>query len=124
MGIIYLDTFTTSHGLEKKNVYLSFSHEPITLSRVFTYDPYGPYQPNRLLDIPTEMIEDRSYVLHAYYRVWWDQDSYDMGKPFIDRIKLSITLNDPNVKPYKLLYEELKRIYSPYSDVWEEPHLC
>jgi len=116
MGIIYLDTYTTSHGLNKKGVYISFSCEPITFTKKCSYDPYGLYQSN----IPTELIEDREYIIRTHYRIWWDQDAHDMGKPFIDRIKLNMTLLDPKVMVYQTLYEELKRIYSSYCDVWEE----
>lgn len=122
MGIIYLDTFTTSHGLEKKEVYLSFSHEPVTIIRKYTHDPYGPYHPDHLFS--TELIEDRMYVLSAHYRIWWDQDAHDMGKPFLQRIKLSIEIEHPDIPLYTKLYDELKALYPHYRDVWEEPHRC
>lgn len=120
MGMIYHDIYTTSHGLEKKGVYLSFSCEPITLSQQCLDDPYGPYRPNRPAFIPTSLLEEREYHVSAYYRVWWNQDAHDMGKPYVDRIKLTVILNHPNVSPYTALYEELKKTYPNYSDVWEE----
>lgn len=112
MGIINNDVYECSNGVQKAGTYISFATETIYLVQNY------PGIPAPMPDQSLPPSSERSYSARANYRIFWDQAAREAGKSFIDLKSVNITLTaeqlDSNI--YRLMYDELKKIYPNTSD--------
>jgi hypothetical protein len=112
MGIINNDVYECLNGVQKAGTYISFATETIYLVQNY---------PGMLAPMPDQSFlpsPDRSYNVRANYRIFWDQAAREAGKSFIDLKSVNVVLTEDqlNSNIYKVLYEELKKIYPNTSD--------
>jgi hypothetical protein len=101
MGLINLDNYVCSNGVQKTGTYISFANETL-------YMRQGPLDANGL---PT-------YTVNANYRIFWDQASREAGLTFIDlkSVNACVSKDMLTSNMYGCLYDALKQIYPNTAD--------
>jgi len=96
MGIINNDLFELSNGVQKLGTYISFNNETIYLRR------------NNMYMAPVS--SNVSYMVSGNYRIYWDKNSKNNGKNFMESRFISLTLYESELSAnlYERLYEKLK----------------
>lgn len=103
MGLIVNENYVAANGVQKQGVYISFNNETVYLrkgSSGLTVYPADPALANK-------------YEVRANYRVFWDKDAKDAGKPFLEVNSVTVSLSEEelNNNLYTCLYNELKKKY-------------
>jgi len=95
MGLINLDNYVCSNGVQKTNTYISFANETLYLRQAAAVDG------------------TMTYTVSANYRIFWDEAARDNGLSFIDLKSIVTTIPQDMLTSnmYGCLYEELKKIY-------------
>lgn len=109
MGLIDHDVYQSNNGVEKINVYISFTNETIYLVKnIIQTSPTSP-------DVVDPV---KPYRVYANYRVYWDKEARDAGKPFMDlkSVEQNIDNSQLNESLYGILYLKLKEIYPNSTD--------
>ena len=95
MGLINLDNYVCSNGVQKTNTYISFANETLYLRQAAAVDGM------------------MTYTVSANYRIFWDEAARDNGLSFIDLKSIVTTIPQDMLTSnmYGCLYNELKKIY-------------
>ena len=95
MGLINLDNYVCSNGVQKTSTYISFANETLYLRQAAAVD------------------ETMTYTVSANYRIFWDEAARNNGLSFIDLKSIVTTIPQDMLTSnmYACLYEELKKIY-------------
>jgi hypothetical protein len=95
MGLINLDNYVCSNGVQKTNTYISFANETLYLRQAAAVDG------------------TMTYTVSANYRIFWDEAARNNGLSFIDLKSIVTTIPQDMLTSnmYACLYEELKKIY-------------
>jgi len=104
MGILNLDNYVASNGVQKTGVYISFANETIYVRQAYNSTAANPV-----------------YTVNANYRIFWDQQSRESNLTFIDlkSVNACVSQNMLAESMYACLYAELKKIYPNYQDVFD-----
>ena len=99
MGLINLDNYVCSNGVQKTNTYISFANETLYVRQM-----------------PVDA--QKNYTVSANYRVFWDEAARDNNLSFIDLKSVNVIIPSAmlNSNMYECLYEELKKIYPNTED--------
>lgn len=102
MGLINHDLFVGWNGVQKADTYLSFNNEPIQLHKG----------------------AGSLYSVRANCRIFWDKDSKDGGKSFLElrAVSATLTAEELSTNLYSCLYAELKKTF-PNSEDSDVPPL-
>ena len=94
MGLINLDNYVCSNGVQKTNTYISFANETLYLRQA-------------------AVVGTMTYTVSANYRIFWDEAARDNGLSFIDLKSIVTTIPQDMLTSnmYGCLYDELKKIY-------------
>jgi hypothetical protein len=104
MGILNLDNYVASNGVQKTGVYISFANETIYVRQAYNSTAANP-----------------AYTVNANYRIFWDQQSREGNLSFIDLKSVNACVSQSMLSEsmYACLYAELKKIYPNYQDVFD-----
>jgi len=105
MGILNLDNYVASNGVQKTGVYISFASETIYVRQAYNSTAANPV-----------------YTVNANYRIFWDQQSRESNLTFIDLKSVNACVSQTMLAEnmYACLYAELKKIYPNYQDVYDD----
>ena len=106
MGFINNDNYVCANGVEKAGTYISFAMEMINIRQVIT-----------VVGATFTPVASK-YSVSSNYRVFWDKVCRDNGKVPIDTksISIEITPEQLNENIYTVLYDELKKTYTNYTN--------
>ena len=95
MGLINLDNYVCSNGVQKTDTYISFANETLYIRQASAVDG------------------TMTYTVSANYRIFWDEAARNSGLSFIDLKSIMTTIPQDKLPSnmYACLYEELKKIY-------------
>ena len=95
MGLINLDNYVCSNGVQKTDTYISFANETLYIRQASAVDG------------------TMTYTVSANYRIFWDEAARNSGLSFIDLKSIVSTIPQDMLTSnmYACLYEELKKIY-------------
>ena len=95
MGLINLDNYVCSNGVQKTDTYISFANETLYIRQASAVDGI------------------MTYTVSANYRIFWDEAARNSGLSFIDLKSIVSTIPQDMLTSnmYACLYEELKKIY-------------
>jgi len=91
MGLINLDNYVCSNGVQKTSTYISFATETIYLRQNM----------------------DGTYSINANYRIFWDEAARNSNLSFIDlkSVQTTVAKDMLDCNLYGCLYEVLKQTY-------------
>jgi hypothetical protein len=100
MGLINLDNYVCSNGVQKTDTYISFANETLYIRQATAVDG------------------TMTYTVSANYRIFWDETARNNGLSFIDLKSIVATIPQDMLTSnmYACLYEELKKIYPNTTD--------
>ena len=100
MGLINLDNYVCSNGVQKTDTYISFANETLYIRQASAVDG------------------TMTYTVSANYRIFWDETARNNGLSFIDLKSIVATIPQDMLTSnmYACLYEELKKIYPNTTD--------
>lgn len=106
MGFINNDNYVCASGVQKVGTYISFAMEMINIKQMIAISG----------DSFTPIVS--GYSITSTYRVYWDKVCRESGKSPIDKqcISMEITPSELNENIYTVLYNELKKTYTNYTD--------
>lgn len=101
MGIIINDTLSLANGLTVTDAYASFHKQTIQFFRHFT---------------PETSTE--GWMLMGVYNIWTNQIIAKEGGPSLQQNVISVMMTDAQLElsPFKILYNEMKTMYTNTTD--------